>query len=66
MARASAGSPSTSTDARTAKIKEFYFSGLTLTTASSGTFLIEPGKLPTTVSGVEKPGVPGNSLSTQR
>lgn len=35
MARASAGSPSTLTDVWTVKIKEFYFSGLILFTASS-------------------------------
>lgn len=44
-ARASAGSPSILTDVRTVRIKEFYFSGLILFTASSWTFLIEQGKL---------------------
>lgn len=44
-ARASAGSPSILTDVWTVKIKEFYFSGLILFTASSWTFLIEQGKL---------------------
>lgn len=44
-ARASAGSPSILTDVWTVEIKEFYFSGLILFTASSWTFLIEQGKL---------------------
>ena len=44
-ARASAGCPSILTDVWTVEIKEFYFSGLILFTASSWTFLIEQGKL---------------------
>lgn len=64
-ARASAGSPSILTDVWTVKIKEFYFSGLILFTASSWTFLIEQGKLSTTMSGVEKPRVSVSSLFSQ-